>query len=335
MNKKATSLKKQPTNNHLLDLMDLSTQYIENIFETTTLMLSLLKKNKVAKKGYDPLSIALAFFEPSTRTKISFQQAATLLGHDNIVFDVHGSSLSKGESFLSTLHTLNSMMFDILVLRHPHSGAAHFATQILTCPVINAGDGTHAHPMQALTDIFTMRQTLGQILGLNVVIIGDILHSRVARSNMWGLTKLGATVTLCGPPSFMPNQHDLSLFFNKNTHPRSSIQIETSLNKAVEKADIIMPLRIQKERTSNVDQSFLSAYKKHYRITKKTLSLAHKNVYIMHPGPVNEGVELLGEIAYSDKSLIFDQVHNGVAIKMAVLEMLRSKQKERGTPHKQ
>jgi aspartate carbamoyltransferase catalytic subunit len=315
--------------------MELPVKYIENVFESTGLMLSLLRKKKVAKKEHGTLSIALAFFEPSTRTKISFQHAATLLGHDCIVFDVQGSSVSKGESFLSTLHTLNSMMFDILVLRHPHSGAAHFATQILNCPIINAGDGTHAHPVQALTDIFTIRQTLGQILGLNVVIIGDILHSRVARSNIWGLTKLGATVTLCGPPSLLPNQGDLSLFLNKNTHPRSSIQTETSLNKALEKADIIMPLRIQKERTNSNEQHALSIYKKNYRITRDTLSLARKNVYIMHPGPINEGVEILGEIAYSDQSLIFDQVHNGVAIKMAVLEIFHSELNERGKPHRQ
>jgi len=335
VNTKTSSTKKHPVKNHLLDLMDLPVQYIENIFEASDLMLSLIRKNKIVKKEHGTLSIVLAFFEPSTRTKISFQQAAALLGHDCIVFDVEGSSISKGESFLSTLHTLNSMMFDILVLRHPHSGAAHFATQVLNCPVINAGDGSHAHPLQALTDIFTIRHTLGQILGLTVVIIGDILHSRVARSNIWGLTKLGATIILCGPPSLLPNQNDLSLFFNKNTHPRSSIQTETSLNKAVEKADIIMPLRIQKERTNNHEQQALSNYRKNYRITKETLSFAPKNARIMHPGPINEGVEILGEIAYSDQSLIFDQVRNGVAIKMAVLEVFHSLLNERGKTHRQ
>lgn len=330
MNNKTPQPKKLPANTHLLDLSELSTQYIENIFESTELMLAQMRKSKPSKKESGSLSILLAFFEPSTRTKISFQQAATRLGHQTVDFNIQGSSLSKGESFLSTLNTLNSMMFDILVLRHPHSGAADFASQVLNCPVINAGDGTHAHPLQALTDIFTIRQTLDSFLGLNVVIIGDIIHSRVARSNIWGLTKLGSTITLCGPPVLLPEKNDLSVFYNKNTHPRSSIRIETSLKKAVKNADILMPLRIQKERTNNIEENDLSVYKKNYRITEKILSLAQKNAYIMHPGPINEGVELLGEIAYSDKSLIFDQVQNGVALKMAILEMLRSQLKERG-----
>ena len=330
MNKKDTHTKKQSVKTHLLDLAELSTQYIENIFESTELMLALMRKNKPPKKESGSLSVALAFFEPSTRTKISFQQAAALLGHQSVEFNVQGSSLSKGESFLSTLHTLNSMMFDILVLRHSHSGAAHFASQILSCPVINAGDGTHAHPLQALTDIFTIRQSLGSLLGLNITIVGDIIHSRVARSNIWGLTKFGSTITLCGPPVLLPSKNDLSIFYNKDTHPRSSIRVETSLNKAVKQADIIMPLRIQKERANSIEENALSVYKKNYRVTKNTLSLANKHAYIMHPGPINEGVELLGEIAYTDKSLIFDQVQNGVALKMAILEMFRSQLKERG-----
>ncbi len=251
------------------------------------------------------------FVEPSTRTRISFELAEKRLSADIVNFSASTSSLRKGETLRDTAQNLAAMKIDMLVVRHGSPGAARYLAGVLRSSVINAGDGTHEHPTQGLLDLMTMRQRLGDLAGRKVTIVGDILHSRVARSNIWGLTKLGAEVTLCGPPTMMPARiEDLG------------VRVEYDLRRAVREADVLNVLRIQLERHSS--QAFPSnrEYHRVFGITGEIMEILKPECFIMHPGPMNRDVEIAGEVADGPRQVILDQVANGVAVRMAVIYLL-------------
>ena len=252
---------------------------------------------------------------------MSFEQAGKILSADVINISDSASSAKKGESLYNTALTIQAMQADIIVVRHPHSGSPNFLARHLSSSIINAGDGSHAHPSQALLDLYTIQSHFGDIKNRKVVIVGDILYSRVARSNLWGLTKMGAKVVLCSPPTLIPP--DFIKGFPKN-HPFASVSITHNLSEAVEGADVIMALRLQAERQGRGRLPSLREYSNLYGINAKTLKLANKDVLIMHPGPMNEGVEIDTEIAHGPHSVIQEQVTNGVAVRMALLYAVAS-----------
>lgn len=255
-------------------------------------------------------SIVNLFFEPSTRTRTSFEIAAKRLGADTIGIQTQGSSLSKGESLVDTLNTLAAMNPDAIVMRHAASGAPHFLSRYLSTPMINAGDGRHEHPTQALLDAFTILEVKHTLEGLRVAIIGDIAHSRVARSNIHLLSKFGAAVVLCGPATMVSANM---------TRIAPGIALTYDMNEAVAGADVIMMLRVQLER-QNVEIFPKSEYFQFYGLTLEHLKLARPDAIVLHPGPINRGRELSNEVADSQRSMILNQVENGVAVRMAVLE---------------
>ncbi len=256
--------------------------------------------------------VVLLFLEPSTRTRTSFQIAAMRLGADAVPISGSGSSLSKGESLVDTLNTLAAMRPDAIVMRHKASGAPHFLARYLDTPIINAGDGTHEHPTQALLDARTILDRKDQLDGLRVVIIGDIVHSRVARSNIHLLSKFGVDVVLCGPAPLVP--HELASL-------APGVTIEYDMNKAIVDADVIMMLRVQLERQHETNFP-RGEYFSFYGLTLEHMELAKENVFVMHPGPINRGREIASEVADSSRSVILNQVENGVAVRMAVLERI-------------
>nr|MEE4266546.1 aspartate carbamoyltransferase catalytic subunit [Candidatus Krumholzibacteria bacterium] len=251
------------------------------------------------------------FHEPSTRTRISFELAEKRLSADIINFSSATSSFTKGETLRDTAENLAAMKIDMLVVRHSSAGAAAYLAKVLKCSVINAGDGAHEHPTQGLLDIMTMRQRLGDLRGRKVTIIGDITHSRVARSNIWGLTKLGAEVTLCGPPTMIPGGLD-----------KLGATIEYDLKKAVAKADVVNVLRIQLERHSSKSFPGNREYNRMYGITEDIVRLMKPEAFIMHPGPMNRDVEIASDVADGPRQVILDQVANGVAVRMALIYLL-------------
>ena len=251
------------------------------------------------------------FHEPSTRTRISFELAEKRLSADIINFSAVESSFKKGETLRDTAENLAAMKIDMLVVRHGSSGAARYLADVLECSVINAGDGAHEHPTQGLLDIMTMRQRLGDLRGRKVTIIGDITHSRVARSNIWGLTKLGAEVTLCGPPTMIPGGLD-----------RLGVKIEFNLQKAVAQADVLNVLRIQLERHASKSFPSNREYNRMYGITGEVVRGLKPEAFIMHPGPMNRDVEIASEVADGPRQVILDQVANGVAVRMALIYLL-------------
>jgi aspartate carbamoyltransferase catalytic subunit len=255
--------------------------------------------------------VALLFYEASTRTRVSFEMAAKNLSADATNVSASGSSVTKGESLRDTILTLKAMGTDLIVMRHPMSGAPHYAAQVTDVPVINAGDGTHEHPTQGLLDLLTLREKKGRIAGLNVTIVGDVLHSRVARSNLWGLTKMGAKVRLAGPSTLLPPEfRDVEAEYH------------TRLEPALEGADVVMVLRIQKERQ---DAGLLPSFREYSRtfgINAARLKLCAPDVTVMHPGPMNRGLEISAEVADAGYSVITDQVTNGVALRMALTYLL-------------
>ncbi len=251
------------------------------------------------------------FHEPSTRTRISFELAEKRLSADIINFSSATSSFTKGETLRDTAENLAAMKIDMLVVRHSSAGAAAYLAKVLKCSVINAGDGAHEHPTQGLLDIMTMRQRLGDLRGRKVTIIGDITHSRVARSNIWGLTKLGAEVTLCGPPTMIPGGLD-----------KLGATIEYDLKKAVAKADVVNVLRIQLERHSSKSFPGNREYNRVYGITEDIVRLMKPEAFIMHPGPMNRDVEIASDVADGPRQVILDQVANGVAVRMALIYLL-------------
>jgi aspartate carbamoyltransferase catalytic subunit len=251
------------------------------------------------------------FFEASTRTRFSFETAEKWLSADSLNFAAKGSSVEKGESLLDTARNLQAMSPDLIVIRHGSPGVPHFLSRHLKAGVVNAGDGAHEHPTQALLDALTIRQRLGRIEGLNVTICGDIAHSRVVRSNIWLLTKMGARVTVCGPPTLLPPRME-----------EMGVDVTTDFDEALVAADVVMMLRMQLERQGHSLFPSLREYFRLYGLDAKRLARTKPGAIVMHPGPMNRGVEISSEVADSDRSVILDQVANGVAVRMAVLYLL-------------
>ncbi|MCS7042987.1 MAG: aspartate carbamoyltransferase catalytic subunit [Bryobacteraceae bacterium] len=256
------------------------------------------------------MMVVNAFFENSTRTRSSFEIAAHRLGAETLSITAAGSSVAKGESLVDTLNTLSAMRPSVIVMRHQASGAPHFLARHLSTPIINAGDGTHEHPTQALLDARTILDRLGRLEGLRVVIIGDILHSRVARSNVFLLTKFGAHVVLCGPPTLLPREM---------AQIAPGVELEYDMRRAVRDANVIMMLRVQLERIHEPPMQ-AGEYFRFYGLRQEHVDLAHPDVIVMHPGPMNRGREISSEVADSQRSMILNQVENGVPVRMAVLE---------------
>jgi aspartate carbamoyltransferase len=299
----------------VLDLDDFSTQEIEEILETAVSMKEVLGRAIKQVPTLRGKTIVNMFFEESTRTRISFELAGKALSANVVNFTARGSSVEKGESLIDTVRTLQALGADMLVMRHSESGAPYLAAQYFHGSVINAGDGRHAHPTQALLDLFTVRQRLGRIEGLKVVIVGDILHSRVARSNLWGFTRMGASVTLCAPQTLIGPES-----FWKATWP--DLTITSNLDECIKDADVIMTLRLQKERMEAGLLPSLREYSRFFAITAERVARAAPHCLVMHPGPMNEGVEIMPDVATSAQSVIEEQVANGVAVRMALLYRL-------------
>lgn len=294
-----------------MGIKDLTASEITAILDTAESLYEISTREVKKVPTLRGKSIINLFFEPSTRTRSSFEIAAKRLSADIINFSRQTSSVIKGESLKDTVLNLEAMNPDVLVIRHSASGAAHFISTFCRSHVINAGDGAHEHPTQALLDAFTIRQEKKEFKDLKVVIAGDILHSRVARSNIFCLSKLGARVTLCGPPPLLP------LEFKK-----LEVDIEYDFDRACEGADVIMMLRIQLERQKRNFFPSLREYRNLYSLTAKRYRKAKRNTIIMHPGPINRGVEISAEMADSAKSVILKQVENGIAVRMAILYLL-------------
>lgn len=302
--------------NHLLGIKYLKLKDINLIFETADEFKKVINRPIKKVPSLRDITIANLFFENSTRTKLSFEIAQKRLSADIVNFTASQSSLSKGESLIDTVRNILSMKVDMIVLRHPNAGAAEFLQNNIDAQIINAGDGINEHPTQALLDAFSIREKLGTISGKKIIIVGDILHSRVALSNIYALKLLGAKVMLCGPMSLIPKYIE-----------KLGVEIETNLEKALKWCDVANILRIQNER---MEQSFfptIREYSSQFGLTKPLLDKIDKKILIMHPGPINRGVEITSEVADSNNSIILDQVENGVAIRMAVLYLLAQRTK--------
>ena len=299
---------------HLLGIKYLTDVDIELIFETSSHFKQVINRPIKKVPSLRDVTIANLFFENSTRTKLSFELAQKRLSADVINFSASNSSVKKGESLIDTVNNILSMKVDMVVMRHPNPGAAMFLSKHVNSSIINAGDGAHEHPTQALLDCFSIREKLGEIRGKKMVIIGDILHSRVALSNIFALKKLGADVMVCGPLTLIP-KHIESL----------GIRVETNLEKALQWSDVANVLRVQFERMKASYFPSNREYAMQYGITKKVLEKVDKELLIMHPGPINRGVEISSDVADSDNAIILDQVQNGVAVRMAILYLLASK----------
>jgi len=296
---------------HLLGIKDLSIEEIELIFDTTKMFKEVLSRPIKKVPSLRHLTIANIFFENSTRTKLSFELAEKRLSADIINVSSSLSSVIKGESLLDTINNILVMKVDMIVMRHPSPGAPHFISNKINASIINAGDGTHEHPTQALLDSFSIKEKLGSLKGKKIAIIGDILHSRVAISNIYSLKKLGAEVMLCGPKTLMPK------FMNE-----FGVIIENDIKKALKWCDVANVLRIQLERQKVKYFPSLREYSLYFGINKKLLDRINKDIIIMHPGPINRGIEISSDVADSKNSIILDQVENGVAIRMAVMYLL-------------
>ncbi|MEL0008781.1 MAG: aspartate carbamoyltransferase catalytic subunit [Flammeovirgaceae bacterium] len=295
----------------LLGIRNLSIEEINLIFETADKFKEVLNRPIKKVPSLRHLTIANVFFENSTRTKLSFELAQKRLSADVINFSSSVSSVKKGESLLDTINNILVMKVDMIVMRHPNPGATHFVARNIDASVVNAGDGTHEHPTQALLDAYTIREKFGKVKNKKIAIVGDISHSRVAISNIYALQKLGAEVMLCGPSTLIPKHIGLM-----------GVRIENNIKKALEWCDIANVLRIQLERQNNKFFPSLREYSLFYGINKKLLDSINKDIVIMHPGPINRGVELNSDVADSNYSIILDQVENGVAIRMAVMYLL-------------
>jgi aspartate carbamoyltransferase catalytic subunit len=296
---------------HLLGIKDITREDIELIFETTDNFKEVINRPIKKVPSLRDVTIANVFFENSTRTRLSFELAQKRLSADVINFSASTSSVKKGETLLDTVNNILAMKVDMIVMRHASPGAPHFLARHINANIVNAGDGTHEHPTQALLDAYSIREKLGTVSGKKVAIIGDILHSRVALSNIFALQKLGAKVMVCGPPTLLPK------FINQ-----LGVQVELDVKKALDWCDVANVLRIQLERQQIKYFPSLREYSLYYGIHKKLLDSLKKQIVLMHPGPINRGVELSSDAADSQHSIILDQVENGVAIRMAVLYLL-------------
>lgn len=299
------------TKRDLIDLRDLSAEEIELILETAKSFKEVSTRDVKKVPALRGKTVVLLFFESSTRTRASFELAAKRLSADTINVSSSGSSVSKGESILDTARTIEAMHVDTIIVRHQSSGVPDILARHLKASVINAGDGCRAHPTQALLDLFTIKERLGRVKGLKIGIVGDILHSRVARSNIWGMTKLGAEVTLCGPSTLIP-------FGIENL----GVKVSHNLDEVMAESDVVMLLRLQMERQQDKFLPSLKEYARKFGVHQGRLDKAKKGILIMHPGPTNRGVELSAEVADGENSVILEQVTNGVAIRMAVLYLL-------------
>ena len=300
--------------NHLLGIKGLSEGDIRFIFETAAQFKEVINRPIKKVPSLRDITIANMFFENSTRTKLSFELAEKRLSADVINFSASQSSVKKGETLVDTVTNILAMKVDVVVMRHPHPGAAQFLSQRVDACIVNAGDGTHEHPTQALLDAFSLEEKLGDLRGKTITIVGDIRHSRVALSNIYALQLLGAEVQLCGPKSLIP-KYAQSL----------GVKVETDLLKALKRTDAVNMLRVQNER---MDVSYFPStreYAQLYGLTLEKLDSLRKELVILHPGPINRGVEVTSEVADSDQAIILDQVENGVAVRMAVLYLLASK----------
>jgi len=312
---------------HVLDLDDFSRAEIETVMETTDAMREVLSRQISRVPALRGVTIVTLFYEASTRTRESFELAGKMLGADVINLTATGSSVEKGETLVDTVRTLEAVGANVVVMRHPSSGAPYLAAQELRAAVINAGDGLHAHPTQALLDLYTMRAHFGDLRGRRVTIVGDVLHSRVARSNLWGLAAMGADVVLCGPPTLIPPVYARPTRAGETFPPA---RVELSLDRALDGADVVMALRLQAERQHGGLLPTLREYSNLYEITDARLAHASPGVVVMHPGPMNEGVEIAPSVAHGPRSLIAEQVTNGVAVRMALLYLLSSKSPAKG-----
>ncbi len=299
--------------NHLLGIKYITEKDIQLIFETADHFKEVINRPIKKVPSLRDITIANLFFENSTRTRLSFELAEKRLSADVINFSASQSSVTKGETLVDTVNNILSMKVDMVVMRHPNPGAGVFLSQHVKASIVNAGDGAHEHPTQALLDSYSIRERLGEVTGKKVVIVGDILHSRVALSNIFALHKQGAEVMVCGPKTLIPKYiHELG------------VKVETNLRKALNWCDVANMLRIQNER---LDISYFPStreYVQQYGLTKKLLTSLDKEIVIMHPGPINRGVEITSEVADSPQSIILQQVENGVAIRMAVIYLLAS-----------
>jgi len=299
---------------HLLGIKDLQKEDIELIFKTADQFKEVINRPIKKVPSLRDITIANVFFENSTRTKLSFELAEKRLSADVVNFSASSSSVSKGETLVDTINNILAMKVDMVVMRHPHPGACHLLAQKVDAKIVNAGDGAHEHPTQALLDTYSIREKLGDIKGKKVAIVGDILHSRVALSNIYALQKLGAEVTVCGPKTLIP-QHVDTL----------EVKVDLDFDRVIQNNDVLNMLRVQNERMnldyfpSNRDYVF------QYGLTQERLNKGKNKPLIMHPGPINRGVEISSEVADSSDAIILNQVENGVAVRMAVLYLLASK----------
>lgn len=303
---------------HILDLDDFTREEIELVFEIADAMAEILTREVKRVPTLRGKTIVNLFYEPSTRTRASFELAAKNLSADTVSLDASKSSIAKGESLVDSLRTLQALGADVIVMRHSQSGAPYLAAQQVKTNIINAGDGGHAHPSQALLDLYTIRHHISKLTGVKIVIIGDIMHSRVARSNIWGMNTMGARVTLCAPPTLLPL--GLANFIDHCQFP--NVNVETRIERALEEADIVMPLRLQIERQQGGLLPSLREYIQLYQLTEARLSLAKPCALVLHPGPMNEGIEITPEVAHGAQSMIEEQVANGIAIRMALFYLI-------------
>lgn len=301
---------------HLLGIRDLTKDDIQILLDTAEQFKEVLQRPVKKVPSLRDITIVNLFFENSTRTRISFELAEKRLSADTISFTAGNSSVKKGETLLDTVNNILSMKVDMVVMRHSASGAPHFLAKHIPAAIINAGDGINEHPTQGLLDALSMREKFGSLEGLKVAIIGDIMHSRVAMSNMYLLKKMGAEIVVAGPPTLIP----------KYLTDSFGINVTYSVKEALEWCDVANVLRIQLERQNQVLFSSLREYSLAYGINRKLLDSLHKNVVIMHPGPINRGVELDSDVADSDHSIILQQVENGVAVRMSALYLLAGRE---------
>ena len=299
---------------HLLGIKQLLAEDIEIIFETADSFKKIINRPIKKVPTLRDVTIANLFFENSTRTRLSFELAEKRLSADVVNFSASSSSVSKGETLIDTVNNILSMKVDMVVMRHPNPGAHIFLQKHIDAKIINAGDGTHEHPTQALLDSYSIRERLGEVKGKKVVIVGDIKHSRVAISNIYALQKQGAEVMVCGPTTLIP-KYIASM----------GVKVEHNLKKALEWCDVANMLRIQLERQEIKYFPSIREYTLQYGLTKEILDSLDKEIVVMHPGPINRGVEISSDVADSDQAIILDQVENGVAIRMAVIYLLASK----------
>lgn len=300
--------------NHLLGIKYLNAKDIQLIFETADHFKEVINRPIKKVPSLRDITIANLFFENSTRTKLSFELAEKRLSADVINFSASQSSVKKGETLIDTVNNILSMKVDMVVMRHPNPGACEFLSQHVNASIVNAGDGAHEHPTQALLDSFSIRERLGEVQGKNVVIVGDILHSRVALSNVFALQLQGANVMVCGPKTLLPKYIE-----------KLGVKVETDLKKALQWCDVANMLRVQNERMDMTYFPSTREYTQQYGVNKTLLDQLDKDIIIMHPGPINRGVEITSDVADSKQAIILDQVQNGVAIRMAVIYLLASK----------